>query len=134
MLQPAWQAGAGVKKKTGKDGRGVPDVSSVADPETGITVLVGGKVLGSAGTSACAPVWAALTARINQALGKNLGYLNPILYRDEVAATFRHVTEGNNHIPPDKGQYNASSGWNPCTGLGTPNGTELLEAVRNVLD
>ena len=86
-------------------GRGVPDVSSLADPETPY-VIVGpeGKLGGVGGTSAAAPLWSALISRYNQALGTRVGYLNPLLYTSYSSA-LRDITSGNN------GGYAAESGW-----------------------
>jgi kumamolisin len=75
------------------------------------------------GTSAVAPLWAGLLARINQSLGTNVGYLNPLLYAANVETTLHDITAGNN------GTYSAGPGWDACTGLGTPNGAELLAAL-----
>ena len=58
-------------------GRGVPDVSGDADPNTGYNILVDGESAVFGGTSAVAPLWAALVARINQQTGKPIGFLNP---------------------------------------------------------
>jgi kumamolisin len=69
-------------------------------------------------------LWAGLLARINQALGKNVGYLNPLLYTDPAESTFRDITAGSN------GDYSAGSGWDACTGWGTPDGTRLLAALQ----
>ncbi len=104
-------------------GRGVPDVAGDADPETGYSVRVDGtsEVLG--GTSAVAPLWAALLARINEARGRNAGYVALDLYAAAVAATFHDITVGSN------GYYRAGPGWDACTGLGTPNGAALLAAL-----
>ncbi len=108
-------------------GRGVPDVASVADPETGVVIIhVDGKnleVIG--GTSAAAPMWAALVARLNQGIGANCGFLNPLIYTSQFQAkgAFRDITSGNN------GAYKASSGWDACTGFGSPNGAALLQAL-----
>ena len=80
------------------------------------------------GTSAVAPLWAALTARLVQALGKPLGLLQPALYAGVAAGAvqpgFRDITVGNN------GQFQAGAGWDACTGLGVPDGDELLAALR----
>jgi kumamolisin len=76
------------------------------------------------GTSAVAPLWAALIARLNQELGKPVGYVNPLLYAAGTASAFHDVTSGGN------GGYDAGPGWDPCTGLGTPDGTALLQALR----
>ncbi|MCW2526037.1 MAG: peptidase [Pseudonocardiales bacterium] len=104
-------------------GRGVPDVSAVADPQTGYQILVDGKSMVIGGTSAVAPLWAALVARLAQAGGKPLGLLQPKLYAaaraGQVAPGFRDVVSG------DNGAYSAGPGWDACTGLGVPVGTAL---------
>jgi kumamolisin len=121
---PSYQQSAGVPKApNGFVGRGVPDVAGDADPETGYNVLVDGQQTVIGGTSAVAPLWAGLLARINQSLGKNVGYLNPLLYTKNVEATLHDVTVGNN------GTYSAGPGWDACTGLGTPDGAALLAAL-----
>lgn len=106
-------------------GRGVPDVAAVADPVTGVVVMrIDGKHLEPiGGTSASAPLWAALVARLNEGLKARCGFLNPILYGRFPAGVLRDITVGNN------GAYAAGQGWDPCTGLGSPNGTQLLEAL-----
>ena len=76
------------------------------------------------GTSAVAPLWAALLARINQSLGTNVGFLNPLLYSTKAASSFHDITSGSN------GAYSAGRGWDACTGLGSPNGTALLTALK----
>jgi kumamolisin len=121
---PSYQQSANVPKApNGFVGRGVPDVSGDADPETGYNVLVDGQQTVIGGTSAVAPLWAGLLARINQSLGKNVGYLNPLLYTKDVGATLHDITVGNN------GTYSAGPGWDACTGLGTPDGAALLAAL-----
>jgi kumamolisin len=121
---PTYQQQAGVPKSpSGFVGRGVPDVSGDADPETGYNVVVDGSATVIGGTSAVAPLWAGLLARINQSLGKNAGYINPMLYAAKTAATFHDITSGSN------GTYSAGPGWDGCTGLGTPNGTALLQSL-----
>lgn len=115
----------------GGAGRGVPDVSANAAQESGYRVVVDGKSYGSGkkfapigGTSASAPLWAALIARLNQALKTRLGFVNPRFYKVSVSsAAFHDITQGNN------GDYKARTGWDACTGLGTPNGQKLLEAL-----
>jgi kumamolisin len=74
--------------------------------------------------SARRSLWAGLLARINQALGKNVGYVNPLLYSSTAEATFHDITSGNN------GHYSAGPGWDGCTGLGSPDGAALLSALR----
>ncbi len=121
---PTYQQSASVPKApNGFAGRGVPDVAGDADPESGYNVLVDGQQTVIGGTSAVAPLWAALLARINQSLGKNVGYLNPLLYTRNIEATLRDITSGSN------GTYSAGPGWDACTGLGTPNGAALLAAL-----
>ncbi len=122
---PSYQQSAKVPKApNGFAGRGVPDVAGDADPATGYSVLVDGRQAVIGGTSAVAPLWAALLARINQALGANLGFVNPLLYATKVELSFRDITSGNN------GDYSAGPGWDACTGLGSPNGAALLTALR----
>jgi kumamolisin len=122
---PSWQAGAGVPGNvdTGKTGRGVPDVAGNADPASGYQVLVDGTSTVVGGTSAVAPLWAALVARLAQQAGKKLGLLQTVLYEGAkpgaVQTGFRDVTSGGN------GAYTAGPGWDACTGLGTPDGATL---------
>ncbi len=73
------------------------------------------------GTSAVAPLWAALIARINQASGTSAGFVNPRLYANPQA--LRDITSGNN------GDFAAAAGWDACTGLGSPNGSAVLRGV-----
>lgn len=110
-------------------GRGVPDVSGIADPETGVRVMgPNGRVGTIGGTSATAPMWAGLIARLNQRLGKPLGFLNPILYKNLSSGVLRDITEG------DNGAYRADVGWDACTGLGSPNGTRMLAALKGLVN
>ncbi len=108
---------------TRQTGRGVPDVSGDADPETGYEVLVDGQRQVIGGTSAVAPLWAGLTALLNEALGKPVGFLQPLIYAGSARGGFNDITQGNNPA------YEAGLGWDACTGLGSPNGTALLEAL-----
>jgi len=123
---PQYQAKAGVPKnpETNFQGRGVPDVSGDADPTTGYMVRVDGKDMVIGGTSAVAPLWAGLVALINQQIGKPLGFANPLFYQLPESA-FRDITSGSD------GHYKAGPNWDPCTGLGSPNGTALMAALLN---
>jgi subtilase family serine protease len=113
-------------------GRGVPDVSGDADPSTGLAIYASGWQLGG-GTSASAPLWAAIAAIANQMAGHALGFLNPGLYKLAVSNTymqdFHDITQGNNTqdvggtIVPG---YTAAPGWDPVTGLGSPNAEKLI--------
>jgi kumamolisin len=79
------------------------------------------------GTSAVAPLWAGLTALLNQKLGKPLGFVNPALYSlSSSSGAFSDITSGNNN------GFNAGPGWDPCTGLGRPDGAKLLAALSGV--
>jgi len=121
---PAYQSSAGVPPSanpTKRVGRGVPDVAGDADPATGYQTRVDGSNGVVGGTSAVAPLWAALTALGNQQFGKPLGFLNPGLYANPTA--FHDVTSGSN------GAYSAKSGWDACTGLGTPDGAKIIAAL-----
>jgi kumamolisin len=121
---PTFQAQAGVppvKDPAGPVRRGVPDVSGNAATRTGYNILVDGHSLVVGGTSAVAPLWAALIARLNQKLGHPVGYLNPVLYRNP--GVCNDITVGNN------GDYQSGPGWDPCTGLGTPDGMQLLAVL-----
>jgi kumamolisin len=117
---PAWQRGLNVTSAQGGSkvlsNRGVPDVSGEADPQTGYYVRVDGVDAVIGGTSAVAPLWAGLVARINGANGSPVGFINPRLYR---GAGLNDITCG------DNGGYAASIGWDACSGLGTPDGRKI---------
>ena len=125
---PTWQASAGVPANpSGAPGRGVPDVAGNADPATGYQVLIDGQQTVIGGTSAVAPLWAALIARFAQALGKSFGLMQQPLYAGvqpgQPMTGLRDITSGNN------GAYSAGPGWDACTGLGVPEGTALLAVL-----
>ncbi len=125
---PSYQASANVPPSAnpgGRIGRGVPDVAGDASPKTGYLVRVDGINTVIGGTSAVAPLWAGLTAILNEALGKRVGFLNPLLYPLKGTAAFHDITSGNN------GDYQAGPGWDPCTGLGSPDGTAILQALKS---
>jgi kumamolisin len=120
---PPWQdvANAAAAQNGIAAGRGVPDVAAQVLP--GYSVSLDGVALAMGGTSAVAPLWAALTARINQRLGVSCGLFSPLLYgaREKL---FTDVTEGSN------GRFQARAGWNPCTGLGVPLAGAIEAALR----
>jgi kumamolisin len=107
-----------------KPGRGCPDIAMTAD---NYRTRVHGTEGPSGGTSAVTPLMACLVAKLNQALGKNVGFLNPLLYAN--AQAFGDVTQGTNGIRQTVEGYPATKGWDACTGLGTPIGTALLQAL-----
>lgn len=118
---PSWQKDLKATDSQGKSAaltmRGVPDVAGNADPETGYDVRVDGTDTVIGGTSAVAPLWAALIARLNAAGSKPAGFVNPLLYTNPKA--LRDITSGNN------GDFEAAKGWDACTGIGSPNGQSL---------
>jgi kumamolisin len=110
-------------------GRGVPDVAGNADPVTGYKIVANGQDTAVGGTSAVAPLWAGLIARLAQHSGRRFGLLQPLIYAGLTAGTpapgFNDVTSGNN------GAYQASPGWDPCTGLGTPSASALITVLTS---
>jgi subtilase family serine protease len=113
--------------------RGVPDVSADADPNTGLAFYMGGGWQLTGGTSASAPLWAAIAAIANQVAGHALGFINPALYKLALSSTysqdFHDIVVGNNSVDVNgvlvQG-YSAVPGWDPVTGLGTPNAEKLI--------
>ncbi len=121
--QPSWQKKPIEKAKGKKRGRGVPDVAAKADLAGGYAILSGSRVIPMGGTSAAAPLWAGLVARINQKMGKPAGFLSPFFYTRPFQRAVRAICKGTN------GRYRAGPGWNPCTGVGSPKGKKLLELL-----
>jgi kumamolisin len=116
-----------------RDGRVVPDVAALAGPPF-FDIVLNGKSDTGAGTSASAPVWAALIARINAQLpaGKRRRFLAPLLYRSAVTkAGFRDIVSGGNGPGRRKG-YRARPGFDAVSGLGVPDGTRLLAALSRI--
>jgi kumamolisin len=141
--RPAWQNVSVPSVNPGAiDGRVVPDVAAEAQTDgrtTGYFMVVDGRAQLNGGTSAAAPLWASLVARVNAPLGgKRVGYLTPVLYQQaqgggtvgSVGCT--DITSGNN-ITAAVGGYSAGPGYDAVTGWGSPLGTRLLEALKAVL-
>jgi subtilase family serine protease len=117
--------------------RGVPDVSADADQDAGIVfgeVFDGTFFIAPAGgTSASAPFWAGIVALADQYAGRHLGFVNPAIYRVGRSAhyhrAFHDVTKGNNTVKSGpftiKG-FNATRGWDPVTGWGSPDAQVLI--------
>ena len=120
---PAWQEGLSALTTAGRNValtmRGVPDVAGDADPETGYDVRVDGTDTVIGGTSAVAPLWAALIARIN-AIDRQVRRASSIrtLYRESGGSARHHRGQQRRRSPPQ-------AGWDACTGLGSPNGVPL---------
>jgi kumamolisin len=108
----------------GKPGRGVPDIAMSA---TNYFTRVDSSEGASGGTSAVAPLMAALVALLNQAKNKPVGFLNPFLYANVSKGVVHDVTSGTNAIKNTVKGYTAGPGWDACTGLGTPDGRAILE-------
>ena len=106
----------------------MPDVAGNADPATGYQIYSGGKAQVVGGTSAVAPLWAALISRLAEATGQRFGLIQTLLYAGVTPGTavpgFRDITSGNN------GAYSAGPGWDACSGLGSPDGTALLSRLQ----
>lgn len=120
---PPWQSSvASVAAQYGLPaGRGVPDVAAQVVP--GYTVFFNAAPFAMGGTSAVAPMWTALAARLNERLGHPIGFFAPLLYR-AAAGALRDVTTGRND------RFRCAAGWNPCTGLGVPAGDGVERALR----
>jgi kumamolisin len=126
---PDWQAASAaaahpvreVPDSPSVPGRLVPDVSAHASPDRGYRVYISGAWTITGGSFAAADLWGALIARINQALGKRVGNLAPVLYNLlGPAGTLRRIRAGSDLGP----------GWDAGTGWGSPDGERLLYALR----
>ncbi len=127
--RPDWQQDLSPGRGDGK--RLTPDIAAVADPSTGVRIVFDGQPAIGGGTSQAAPIWAALTAVMNQFLvangGRPLGNLNPLLYQVARGAErpgFRDISSGGNAVDL------AVPGYDLVTGLGSPNVDNL---VRDLL-
>jgi kumamolisin len=126
---PSFQQNANLPPSVndGKTRRGVPDVAGDAAPGTGYEVVVNGQTEVVGGTSAVAPLWAGLTALINEGAATPVGFFLPFLYAN--STLLRQITRGDNKAPGSDVGYSAGPGWNACTGLGVPNGESLFVAL-----
>ncbi|RZN34002.1 S53 family peptidase [Bradyrhizobium sp. Leo121] len=105
-------------------GRGMPDVASNAAANSSYDV--------GYGTSAAAPMWAALMALLVEGNGgMPIGYLNPRLYELQLGGTecCKPITEGDNGPPDSNISFSAGKPWNACCGLGSPLGSSLAAAL-----
>jgi tripeptidyl-peptidase-1 len=111
-------------------GRGYPDVAALGGQVNPYCVFNQDSAEGVAGTSAACPVAAGVFARLNDLRlasgGKPLGFLNPFIYQNPTA--FNDVTSG---VNKDKGKYGfeAIAGWDPATGMGSPNFAKLSKLI-----
>src|SRR6185436_19896972 len=134
---PNWQRGISMLANKGSTTlRNLPDVACLGDDviwlvaDNGLHGVVGG-------TSASAPSWAGFTALINQqaaAMGKpSVGFVNPAIYAIAQSSTytsvFHDITTGNNTNSSSRTNFFAMPGYDLCTGWGTPNGSNLINAL-----
>jgi subtilase family serine protease len=123
--------------------RGEPDVSADADPGTGMALAISAGsrdhiLIAAGGTSAAAPLWAAVIALADQYAGRHLGFVNPALYQigrsPSYHQAFHDVTTGTNTVQIG-GQtitgYQAAPGWDPVTGWGSPDGQALVPLLAH---
>ena len=111
--------------------RGIPDVAANASSSTGYLIEADNTRMSMGGTSAVAPLWAALIARFNEALGTKSGLFTPTVYAmtAEMRDALCDIVEGFNG-PTRKTGYQAKRGWDACTGLGSPRGERMLEWLK----
>jgi subtilase family serine protease len=133
FARPAYQAGVpGIDAS-----RGVPDVSADASDRTGVAVVFSNgtriTVQSHGGTSASAPIWAALIALADQYAGRHLGFVNPAIYQiargPQYHTAFHDITTGNNTVALNGVTipgYQAGPGWDPVTGWGSPDAQVLV--------
>jgi hypothetical protein len=133
---PFWQQGIDMSTNGGSTQmRNIPDVAMVANAVNAIAD--NGRSLQLSGTSIAAPLWAGFTALVNEQAASRgrapVGFLNPALYAIGKSAAFTNgfhdVTSGSNANQDSLGQFSAVPGYDLCTGWGTPNGTNFINAL-----
>ena len=135
---PTWQTNINMTPRKGSNAkRNVPDVAMTGD-DVFVIADAGKQYPGTGGTSCAAPLWAGFTALANQQAAINgrpaIGFINPALYSiannpANYANCFHDVTTGNNFWSLSPSQFSSFSGYDLCTGLGTPSGTNLINAI-----
>jgi subtilase family serine protease len=135
---PSWQQGINMSTNLGSMVmRNIPDVAMTAD---NVWVIFGNGLSGDfGGTSCAAPLWAGFTALINQQAAARgqppVGFINPVIYGigtgPGYTSAFHDITTGNNASSTSPKQFFAVSGYDLCTGWGTPNGSNLINAVQS---
>jgi kumamolisin len=132
-----YQKNAGVPNSltTKKPGRGIPDIAGNASENSGYPQFINGQSQPVGGTSAVAPLYAGLIARINANLGMSVGFINPIMY-GAASTAFRDIVgppgPANNSFGEVVG-YSAGPGWDACTGLGSVMGVALQNVLQAAL-
>jgi hypothetical protein len=137
---PLWQQGISNMLSAGGSNkyRNIPDVAMVAD---NVEYLYNGiESSNGKGTSYSAPLWAAFTALVNQKLAQNgaqpIGFINPAIYAigknpQQYSADFNDITSGNNQWAGSGSNFSAEPGYDLCTGWGSPNGQNLINALSS---
>jgi len=123
---PSWQGFSGARE--------VPDVSANADPNDGTVIDYDGQWETVGGTSAAAPLWAALLGDVDQGCQDPVGEVDPAIYplaRDPGSTAFHDVTVGNNdYTDTNHGQHPASTGYDMASGWGTPDAASLVTGLQ----
>jgi tripeptidyl-peptidase-1 len=118
------------KGKYNATGRACPDVSFLGEQ---FNVITSGQNEMVAGTSCSAPSFSGFVTLLNNVRlenGKTLGFLNPLMYQNPQG--FTDITSGTNDMNHDSYGWYAQEGWDPVTGLGTPNFGKLVDIVRGI--
>ncbi len=111
--------------------RAVPDVAASADPMAGYDIVFDGSWVTAGGTSAVAPLWAAIVALVDQGCAAPVGLANPALYSLATSGAFHDITVGTNDLTgTNGGLYPAGPGYDEATGLGSPDGPTLLAGLQ----
>jgi kumamolisin len=141
FARPAWQSVHVASLNAGSiDGRVVPDVSALAG-EPLYSLIFTGKSMPNGGTSASAPLWASLIARINGNLpsAKQQRFVTPLLYQNGTGGqpvgkgASRDITSGKNTSTPEPGKgYKAGTGFDAVTGWGVPDGVKLQNSLAAI--
>jgi subtilase family serine protease len=136
--RPAYQDGLARARAT----RGVPDVSANADGSTAMALAFvahgHAELRASGGTSSSAPLWGGVIALADQQAGRHLGFVNPALYAIARGPAYHRafhdvITGDNSVISPTRVfvGYNAGPGWDPVTGLGSPDAQYLVPLLAS---
>ena len=134
---PSYQSSAGVPNRNGTNtpGRGIPDIAGNASENSGYVQFINGAPQPVGGTSAVAPLYAGLFARINANLGNPVGFINPVLY-SLAGSAFRGIVSPPGPADNSFGHvlgYPVGQGWNAVTGLGSVEGVALQNGLQSAL-
>jgi hypothetical protein len=136
---PPWQKGINMINNYGSTNQhNMPDVALTG--ENIFVVYNNGTLAAASGTSCAAPLWAGFIALVNQQMAINtgsaansIGFINPAVYAIGKSSCynscFHDMTTGNNSWPNSTTNFPAVTGYDLCTGWGTPNGTNLINAL-----